>query len=243
MAFTVHPVGANSGFSEESELDSELHRLLHSFGDRMATFVVSPFTNNHFNLTNPTGTDAQIAAGDAMVGGHLVRMDSAVTKTLNTSVTSEIFLVVDDAKSNNAAIVAQDKATTDPSGQYVVKLWEATTDSTTITGTTDFRPYVPFRDNADDAGAITGKKTGTVQLSIDATGVVTKTVSFAEPYRTALDDVQLTMEDIGDTGAEMAYQRVPSTSKSTTGFDVEIRVATAGASGTTVTYRWTANGK
>lgn len=242
MAFTVYPVGANSGFSEESNLDSEFFRAIHNLGGRMANFVVSPFTNNHFNATNPTGTDIQIAAGDAFVGGHFVQMDSAVTRTLNTSVTSEIFLVVDDAKSNNAAIVAQDKSTTDPSGQYVIKLWEATTDSSTITGTTDFRDYVPFRDGNSVLDSITGKKSGNSgTIAVDTTGVKTVSVSFTHAYQTAVDDVQATLNSLGDTAVTFGFIRVKNVS--TTGFTIEAYVTTAGASGTTADFNWTAYGK
>jgi len=243
MAFTVHPVGSNSGFSEESPLDSELHRLMHAVGGRMADFVVKPFAGGDFSLTTSGSSyDVDVAPGEAFVNGHLVQSDSTVTITVDGSATNEVFLVVDNAKSGNAAIEYTSDGTT-PSGKHVVKIHEVTTDGSGVTGTTDFRPYVAFRGNSDDADNLTGKKTGTVTLSVDATGTQTATVSFTNPYQTALDDVHLTMEDIGDTGAELSYQRVPSSSKGVGGFDVEINVVTAGASGTNVTFRWTAHGE
>lgn len=243
MAFTVHPVGSASGFSEESALDSELHRLMHALGGRMADFVVSPFTDGDFDITtSSTSLTVDIAPGEAFFGGHFVQSDATESLTLDASTTNEIFLIVDDAETGNAAVTFTSDGST-PTAQYVMKIWQVDTGTGGVNSASDYRDYVPFRENADDADNLTGKKTGTVSLAIDSTGVASKTVSFTNPYQTALDDVHLTMEDIGDTGAELAYQRVPSSSKGTGGFDVEINVVTAGASGTTVTFRWTANGK
>jgi len=181
MAFTVYPVGADSGFSEESAINSDRDRLVAALGGRMATFVVDPFTGGDFSLTTSTSSyDVDVAAGDAFAGGHLVRSDSTVTVTVNASVTSEIFLVVADAESGNAAIKAQDKATADPSGAYVVKLHEVTSDGSGVTGTADFRPFVPFRQDSP-VNAITGQQEAFVTgQAIDATGDFTTSVTFPQ---------------------------------------------------------------
>jgi len=245
MAFTVHPVGSASGFTEESELDSELHRLLHAFGGRMSDFVILPFSQNHFDLTNPSGLDAQIATGDAMTGGHLTRMDAAETRTLTASTTSEVFLVVDDAKTGNADIVAQDKATADPTGQYVVKLWEATTDGSTITGTTDFRPYVPFP-NEDPQESVTGVKDtpqGTPNppsVSTDSTGIKTVSVTFDRPYRVEVFDVVASLSNVTDTAVNLGW--VKTSNITLTGFDIDVKVTKSGASGSTADMAWNARG-
>jgi len=245
MAFSVHPVGANSGFSEESTLDSDLHRLLHAFGGRMADFVVLPFSQNHFQLTNPSGLDAQIATGDAMTGGHFIRMDAAETRTLSASTTSEVFLVVDDAKTDNADIVAQDKSTADPTGQYVMKLWEATTDSSTITGQTDFRPYVPFP-NEDPQESVTGVKDtpqGTPNppsVATDSTGVKSVSVTFDNPYQVEVFDVVASLSGVTDTAVNLGW--VKTSNITTSGFDIDVKVTKTGASGSTADMAWNARG-
>lgn len=244
MAFTVYPVGSSSGFSEESELDSDLHRLMHAFGGRLDNFVVDPFNSNHFNLTNPSGLDAQVASGDAVIGGHLVRMDSAVTKTLNASVTSEIFLVVDDAETNNAAIVAQDKPTADPTGQYVEKLWEATTDGSTITGTTDFRHYVGFRGDTVATG-LSGRKTGSYTgAAIDSNGVFTVSVTFTNPYIDGIDTVLVSLNDLTasqPSNFQLGYLRAKN--YAVDGFDIEYNVANSASAGDTADFNWVAHGR
>ena len=148
MAFTVYPVGADSGFSEESAINSERDRLVAALGGRMATFVADPFTGGDFSLTTSGSSyDVDVAPGDAFVGGHFVRSNSTVTVTVDGSATNELFVVVDDAESNNATITSTSDGST-PSGQYVVKIHEVTTHGSGVTGTTDFRPFVPFRQDS-----------------------------------------------------------------------------------------------
>jgi len=245
MAFSVYPVGANTGFSEESELDSEQSRLIAALGGRMSNFVVLPFSQNHFNLTNPSGLDAEIAAGDAFTGGHYVSMDAAETRTLSASTTSEIFLVVDDAEADNAAIVAQDAATADPTGQYVLKLWEATTDGSTITGQSDFRPYVPFP-NQGPRESVTGLKDTTQgspaspSVGTDSTGIKTVSVSFDNPFRSNVFSVVASLDSVSDTAVNIGW--IKTNNVTVDGFDIDVKVTKSGASSSTATLDWIAQG-
>ena len=242
MAFSVYPAGANTGFSEETSLDSERDRLVASLGGRMATFVVDPFTGGDFSLTTSASSyDVDVAAGDAFVGGHFVRSDSTVTVTVNASVTSEIFLVVRDVEAGNAIIVAQDAATADPSGQYVVKLHEVTSDGSGVTGTTDFRPFVPFRQDSP-VNAITGQQQGTVTgQAIDATGDFTTSVSFPQSYQQGVDSVNAYIDSMTDATARVVNVRAESVTVD--GFTLHYSVTTAGAGGATADFGFTANGE
>jgi len=241
MAFTVHPVGSNSGFSEESALDSELHRLLHGFGGRLADFVVSPFGNGHFSLTTSGSSyDVDVAAGDAFFGGHFVRSDSTVTITVDASTTNEVFLVVDDTKTGNAAVEYTSDGST-PSGQYVMKIWEVTTDGSGVTGTSDFRKYVAFPEDDPDE-SITGLKTGTTgTIDTGSTGVKTVTHTFTNPYRDRIDSVVATLNSLTDTAVNFGWIRTKNVT--TSGFDVEVKVTKSGASGSTADFHFNANGK
>jgi hypothetical protein len=241
MAFTVYPIGSASGFSEESELDSELHRLLHAFGGRMSDFIVDPFTNGHFDITTSTSSyDVDIAAGDAFTGGHLTRSTSTVTLTVDASTTNEVFLVVNDAKTGNASIESTSDGTT-PSGQYVLKLWEVTTDGSGVTGTTDFRRYVPFHVHEADQ-SITGLKTGTTgTVDISSTGVKTVSYTFAYSYQDHIDSVIATLNSLTDTAANFGYIRTKNVTVD--GFDVEAKVSKSGGSGSTADFHFNANGQ
>lgn len=241
MAFTVYPIGSDSGFSEESAINSEQDRLVAALGGRMATFVVDPFTGSDFGLTTSTSNyDVDVAAGDAFTGGHFFRSDSTETVTVNASVTSEIFLVVADSESDNAAFVAQDKPTTDPTGQYVVKLHEVTSDGSGVTGTTDFRPFVPFRQDSP-VNAITGQQEGTVTgQAIDSTGDFTTNVTFPQAYQTGVDSVTVYIDSLSDNTARVVNMH--ATGVSTTGFTLHYSVDTAGGSSATADFGYSANG-
>ena len=241
MAFTVHPVGSNSGFSEESSVDSELHRLLHAFGGRIADFVVSPFHSGHFDITTSgTSYDVDVAAWDAFFSGHLVRSDATETVTVDGSTTNEIFIVVDDGRSGNAAVEYTSDGST-PSGQYVMKIWEVTTDGSGVTGTTDFRKYVPFPGKHPDE-SITGQKTGTTgTVATDVTGVVTVDHTFDHSYPQAAKTAVATLNTLSDTSVAFAWIR--TTNVTTDGFTVEARIDNAGASGSTADFLFQATGK
>jgi hypothetical protein len=242
MAFTVYPVGADSGFSAESAISSERDRLVAALGGRMATFVVDPFAGGDFSLTTSTSSfDVDVAAGTAFVGGHYVESNSTVTVTVNASVTSEIFLVVDDAEPDDASIIAQDSGTSDPTGQYVVKLHEVTSDGSGVTGTTDFRPFVPYRQDAP-VNAVTGQQQATVTgQAIDSTGVFTTSVSFPHGYQTAADAVEVWLDSVTDTSVEFGFMN--ATNVTASGFDLQYSVVTAAAGGATADFGYTANGE
>jgi FlaG/FlaF family flagellin (archaellin) len=241
MAFTVHPTGSASGFSEESALDSELHRLLHSLGDRMADFVVAPYHDGHFDITTSGSSyDVDVAAGDGFFGGHFVRSDATTTLTLDGSTTNEIFIVVDDARTDNAAIEYTSDGTT-PSGQYVMKIWEVTTDGSGVTGTEDFRKYVAFSEE-HSYESITGQKTGTTStVATDVTGVVTVDHTFDHSYPRKADSVVATLNTLSDTSVAFAWIR--TTNVTVDGFTVEARINNAGSSGSTADFLFQATGK
>jgi hypothetical protein len=246
MAIEAYPVGSNSGFSEESAIDSERDRLVQQHGGRMSDHIANPFAGGHFDESH-SGSSLDIdidtgASGKAFLGGHLVVNDTTITLSLDASSTNEIFLVVRDSASGNAEVVYTSDGST-PSGQYVMKIWEATTDSSGVTGTTDFREYVPFREDAV-AASITGRKAGTSgTIAIDTTGVKTASVSFTNPYQNAVDQANAWLNALGDTAAEFGFIRVDPTSISTTGFTIEAKVTAAGASGSTADFDWEAYGK
>lgn len=242
MAWDVYPTGADSGFSEETQLSSEFARKISALGGRMEDFVVDPFTGGDFSLTTSASSfDVDVAAGEAFMGGHFVKSDATVTVTVNASVTSELFLVVDDAETNNVSIVAQDKATADPTGSYVMKLWEVTSDGSGVTGTTDFRYYVAFREAVTE-DTITGRKVGTYTgASVDTNGVFTVSVTFTNPYIDAADEVLVSLDTLTDTAVEFGYMRTKNVT--TTGFDIEYSIGPSGASGSTADFHWIAHGR
>jgi hypothetical protein len=246
MAIEAYPVGANSGFSEESTIDSERDRLISALGGRMADFIVDPFAGGHFDESHSSSSlDIDIdtgASGLAFMGGHLVVNDTIITLSLDASSTNEIFLVVRDAATGNAEVVYTSDGTT-PTGQHVMKIWEASTDSSGVTGTTDFREYVAHREDAV-ATSTTGRKAGTSgTIAIDGTGVTTVSVSFMNAYQNAVDQANAWLNALGDTAAEFGFIRVDPTSISTTGFTIEAKVTAAGASGSTADFDWEAHGR
>lgn len=249
MAIEAYPVGADSGFSEESAINSERDRLVASMGGRMSNFVVDPFNNlgngNHFGESHTTSSlDITIdpsGVGRAFMGGHLVVNDAAITVTLDASATNEIFLVVRDAATGNAEVVATSDGST-PSGQYVMKLWEATTDGSGVTATTDFRRYVPFEDSETVADSITGRKSGSSgTIPIESTGVQTVSVTFDHPYVVQIDSAQATLNSLTDTAATIVNVRTKNLT--TSGFDIEAKIDKTGAAGSTADFNWTAYGK
>lgn len=241
MAFDVYPVGANSGFGEESSIDSEKDRSIVALGGRLADFVVSPFADGDFDITTSgSSLDVDVAPGEAFLGGHRVVSDATTTLTLDASSTNYIWLVVRDAATGNAVIEYNTDGST-PSGLYAIELWEAVTDSSGVTGTTDRRPYVPFPDDAD-ADGITGRKTGTTgPVSVASTGEQTVDVTFANPYRFSLDRVLVSLETLDDTAVNFGWEKVES--KTADGFTVRVKITKAGASGSEATFAWTAYGE
>lgn len=245
MAFDVYPAGSATGFSEESELSSETDRLIASLGGRMADFVVLPFSQGHFDVTTSGSSyDVDVAAGQAFLGGHYVTMDAATTVTVDGSATNELFLVVDDSLTGNAAVQYTSDGST-PSGQYVMKLWEATTDGSGVTGTTDARPYVAFP-NQDPQESVTGLKDTTQgtptnpSVPTDSTGIFTVDVTYDRPFQTNVFSTLATLDDLTDTAADLGWIR---TSNSTLdGFTIEVKVTKTGAGGSTATFNWLAQG-
>lgn len=243
MAITAYPTGSDTGFSEETAISSGYDTILNDFAGRIQNIVLVPFNANHFDEQHSSSSlDIDIAAGFALMGGHLVESDAIVTKTLDASTTNELFLVVRDSATGNAEIVAQDSATSDPSGQEVMKIWEATTDSNGVTGTDDHRPYIPLRGNVAER-TLTGAKRGTSgTIAIDTTGVKTVSVTFTHPYQTACDGATASLSGLDDTAAEFGFIRVDPTTISTTGFTIEAKVTAAASSGT-ADFRWEAHGR
>jgi len=246
MAIEAYPVGSNSGFNEESAIDSERDRLISGMGDRMADFVADPFTGGHFDESH-SGSSLDIdidtgASGLAFMGGHLVENDSTITLSLDASSTNEIFLVVRDGATGNAEVKFTSDGST-PSGKYVMKIWEATTDSSGVTGTTDFREYIPYRDDQVNR-SITGRKSGTSgTVNTDAVAVVTVSVTFQNPYQNSVDQASAHLKSLSDNTVEFGWIRVDPTSIDTTGFTIEARVTAAAGSGATADFTWEAYGK
>jgi hypothetical protein len=243
MAIEAYPVGSNSGFSEESAIDSERDRLIAALGGRMSDFIVDPFTGGDFGITTSTSSyDVDIAAGDAFLGGHIVQNDAAITLTVDASTTNEIFLVVDDAANWGAEVTYTSDGTT-PSGMYVMKIWEATTDGSGVTGTTDFRKYTPFEDGATTEDSVTGRKSGTTgTIDISTTGLKTVDVTFNNPYRVELDQVIIQVNSLTATDVGFDYWR--AINRSTSGFTVEISVGNgSSSSGETADFDWFTQGK
>jgi len=244
MAFDVYPVGGNSGFSEESAIDSAKDRDVAALGGRMADFVVDPFdgTNTDFGITTSgSSLDVDVDPGSAFMSGHKVVSDATVTLTLDASTTNYIWLVVRDAATGNA-IIEYNTTGSAPSGLYAIELWRVSTDSSGVTGTTDRRPYTPFRDGATTQDSVTGRKFGeSGTVAVDSTGVKTVSVSFTEPYRTALDTVGLELNQLDDTAVVFGFVR--AINRTPSGFDIQVRVDKAGASGSQATFDWETQGK
>lgn len=243
MAFDVYPVGANSGFSEESAIDSEKDRLIASRLGRLQDFVADPFSGGDFGITTSgSSLDVDVAPGDAVMGGHRVVSDSTETLTVDASTTNYIWLVVRDAETGNAIIEYNTDGST-PSGLYAMELWRVTTDSSGVTGTTDRRPWVPYRDN-DPNVSVSGKQSGTATFAIDSVGTVQNSVTFPNSYINGVDDIHLTLLNLDDTAVRFAYPpRVVPGTFGVDGFDYEVNITTAGASGTTGSLFWTARGR
>lgn len=248
MAIDAYPVGSDSGFSEESAINSERDRLIAALGGRMSNFIVDPFNSfgngSHFGESH-SGSSLDITidpsgVGKAFMGGHLVVNDAAITITLNASSTNEIFLVVRDSATGNAEVVYTSDGTT-PSGMYVMKIWEAVTDTSGVTSTTDFRRYIPFED--DNAGDnITGRKSGmSGTISIASTGVKVVSVAFTNDYVVQIDTALATLNSLTDTAANLGWIRTKNLT--TSGFDIEAKVTKSGGSGTTADFNWNAYGK
>lgn len=244
MVIETYPVGANSGFSEESELDSERDRLISAHGGRMANHIVDPFSGGDFDITtSPSDFQIDIAGGFALMGGHLVENGTNITKTINPNTTSEVFLRVDDNPTGNAEIVAQDKSDADPNGDYVMRIWEVTTDGSGTTGTTDFREYVPFREDQTNR-SVTGRKAGTSgTIPIDSVGIQTVSVTFSQPYQNSADQANCWVNSLDDTGVDFQWWRVDPTTISKTGFTIEANINGAVGTNTTADFSWEAYGK
>jgi len=247
MALESYPVGSASGFSEESDISSELDRLIYALGERQASFVVDPFAGGDFDESH-SGSSLTITidtggTGRAFLGGHYVQNDgNSIDLSLDPSATNEIFVRAADQPISNADVTFTSDGTT-PTGQQVMKIWEATTDSSGVTGTTDFRPYIPYRGSGVN-DAITGRKQGVSgTITTDTTGVKTTSVSFTNPYIAALDSAKAWLHSLSDTAAIIDNIRVQPGSYSTTGFTIEANVTTAGASGATADFRWEAYGE
>jgi len=246
MAFDVYPVGANSGFSEESSIDSEKDRDVSSLGGRLTNFVVAPFSNGDFGITTSgSSLDVDVAPGAAFMGGHRVVSDATETITVDPSTTNHIWLVVRDSETGNAIIVYNTDGST-PAGAYATKLWEVTTDSSGVTGTTDTRRYVPYP-NLDPAESITGLKAtpqgtpATPSIALDSTGVKAVSVTFDHAYRDQVFAVVATLNNLDDTAASFGWIRTKNVTVD--GFDIEAKVDKQGSSGSTADFSWTAQGR
>jgi hypothetical protein len=244
MAITAYPTGSETGFTEETAISSERDRLIASLGGRVQDFVVDPFAGGHFDESH-SGSSMDInidtgASGKAFLGGHLVVNDTTITLTLDASSTNEIFLVVRDSANGNVEVVFTSDGTT-PSGMYVMKIWEATTDSSGVTGTTDFRQWVPHREDQPNRSASGRQSDTTASQPVDSTGVQTVSVTLPQAYQAGIDQSRAWLKDLDDTAVDFGYIRVKNAT--TSGFDIEYKVNTAGASGATATFGWETHGK
>jgi len=239
MTFTVYPVGADTGFTEESALSSGRETDRQAFAGRMRDFVVDPFTGGDFGLTTSASSfDVDVAAGEAFAAGHYVESTQTETRTVTDNATVELYLVVADIKSDNADIVTSTSGT--PSGQATIKLWEVTTDGSGVTGSTDFRPFVPFRGDVVEA-SLTGVQTKTVTgQAVDSTGNFSVSVSFPQAYQSGADDVAVTLSDLSDQSARVVNIFPSSITQS--GCTVNYTVDVAGGSGATADFTVTARG-
>ena len=245
MVIEAYPVGADTGFSEESAINSDRDRLISANGGRMSDHIVDPFTSGHFDESH-SGSSLDIdidtnGSGKAFLGGHLVVNDTTITLTLDASSTNEIYLVVRDSATGNAEVTYTSDGST-PSGQYVMQLLEATTDSSGVTATTDYRDYVPYRDDQPARG-ITGRKSGVSgTIATDSTGVKTVTVTFTHPYQSGCDRATAWLNAVSDTSVEFGWLRVDPSTIDTAGFTIEARVSAAASSGATADFTWETDG-
>lgn len=240
MAFDVYPVGANSGFAEESAIDSEKDRDVAALGGRLADHVADPVGGDFDLTTSGSSLDVDVAAGTAFMSGHRVVSDATETVTVDASSTNYIWLVVRDAETGNA-IIEYNTTGSAPSGAYAMKMAEVDTDSSGVTTTRDYRPPVAF--TGDSVAASADSIAGTTSSqAVDATGVATFTVTLPAPFPNDLDDVQLTLRDLTDTSVDFGYVRVPPGNMARDQFQVEYDVAAAGASGATATWGFVARG-
>jgi len=239
MTIATYPAGTESGFTDATALNSERERLINNLGGRMASFVSKPFAQGDYDTTGASGLDVDVAAGEAFVEGHLVISDATETITLADNATNQVYITVDDALTDEAAIEAKTGGTT-PSRKHYMQIAEVTTSSGSVDSITDNRPYVPYRESSV-SNSITGRKSGTSgDIAIDSTGVKSVSVSFSNDYRTNIDDAQATLNKITDTSVEFGFVRV--TSLATSGFTVEAKVTTAAGSGATANVNWAAMG-
>lgn len=238
MAYTVYPAGTDTNL-DPVEVNSEQDRQVTAHGGRMATHVVDPAGGDYSLTTSGSSYDVDVAPGTAFISGHLVSLTATETVTVNGSVTSDLFLVVDDAKTDNAALVAQDQSASNPTGQYVVKLHTIASDGSGVTSTTDLRPWVAYRQDAA-ATSITGLQTGSVSgLATDSMGAQSTTVQFARAYQTAVDSVQVYLDSI--QGGLVTNEHATSITQS--GFTLNYNVVNAGSSGDTATFGYAARGQ
>lgn len=240
MAFDVYPVGANSGFSEESSIDSEKDRDVFALGGRLADHVADPVGGDFDLTTSGSSLDVDVAAGTAFMSGHRVVSDATVTLTVDASSTNYIWLVVRDAETGNA-IIEYNTTGSAPSGAYAMKLAEVDTDSSGVTATRDFRPPTAFAADqvATSADSIAGQ---TSDQPVDATGVQTFTVTLPAPFPTALDHVELTLAKLTDSAVSSDHVRVPPSNLARDSFQVEYDISNAGSSGTVANWFYTARG-
>jgi len=239
MTIATYPTGTETGFTESTALNSERDRLLNSLGDRQLSFVSRPFSQSDYNVSGAGSLDVDIAAGVAFVSGHLVINDATITKTLDDNATNDVYIIVDDAETDNAAISYETGGST-PTAKYSMQIATVTTSSGTIDSTTDERPYVPYRENSTN-DSITGRKSGVSgDMDVATTGVKTVSVSFSNQYRNNADNAQVTLQNLDNTSVEFGYIRV--TSLSTSGFTIEANVVTSGSSGDVANFYWEAYG-
>lgn len=90
-----------------------------------------------FDYVSDTGLDCTIDTGEAFVGGSYVARDTQTTVTLNASTTNYV-AVGYDYTATDALVV--DIEANFPSTSESVRVWEVTTDSTSVTGTSNLRP-------------------------------------------------------------------------------------------------------
>jgi len=240
MAFDVYPVGANTGFSEESSIDSEKDRDVAALGGRLADHVADPVGGDFAITTSGSSLDVDVAAGTAFVIGHRVVSDAIVTLTVDASTTNYIWLVLRDGASGNA-VIEYNTTGSAPSGVAAMKLFEVDTDSSGVTATRDFRPPTAFAADAV-ATSVDSIADQTADQAVDATGVQTFTVTLPQPFPTALDHVELTLAKLTDTAVVLDYVRVPPSNMARDSFQVEYDVSGAGASGATANWFYTARG-
>jgi len=231
MTTECYPVGADTGFSEKGEINSELDRLLWSLGERLQDFVADPFNGNDFGLTTSGSSyDVDIAPGVAFLNGHIFRSDATETVTVDANATNELFIIVEDSKTNNASFEYTSDGST-PANKYAMKIWEITTDGSGVTGTTDTRPFAPFHLTGIEKNAY-GRQVGSETFAVDSKTVLTTTVNIPNPYPNALDEVLLQITARDQTDFKLAYApTVLGSSMSPDSFDIEVNVSAASSTG------------